>query len=63
MAPCNYSNGGSKGRDRRARGSRASEAQLRLQKLEEMVTSLMQTTKEGLEGRSENTAPNNVTVD
>ena len=37
--------------------SRESKAQLRLQKLEEMITSLIRTTKEESESRSDNTSP------
>ena len=48
---CAYFTSGVNGRDRRGGEPRDSEAQLRLQKLEEMVTSLMRTTKENLEGR------------
>ena len=42
--------------DRRNCGYRDSEAQIRLQKLEEMVTSLIQTNKEGSESRSDKTS-------
>ena len=62
-ASCNYSNGNQNGRDRRDNGSRTSEAQLRLQKLEQMVTSLMQTTKEGSGNRSERKPYYNATLD
>ena len=48
---CTYSTGGANGVDRLGEESRDSEAQLRLQKLEEMVTSLMRTTKEDSEAR------------
>jgi hypothetical protein len=48
-ASCKYSNGGRNGPNRRDGGSRASEAHLRLQKLEEMVTCLMKTAEEGSE--------------
>ena len=47
--------------DRSGGGSRDSEAQFRLQKLEEMVTSLMQTNKEALESRSDKTSLHNGT--
>ena len=46
---CTYYTGGANGRDRRGKEYRDSEAQLRLQKLEEMITSLIQTTKEDSE--------------
>jgi hypothetical protein len=61
-ASCSYSNGGRNRRDRSDGGSRASEAQIRLQKLEEMVTSLMQTTKEDSENCSGKRSSQNVTV-
>ena len=57
MTSCTYSKGGATGRDRRGGESRDCEAQLRLQRLEEMVTNLMQTTKGDAESRSDNTAP------
>ena len=44
-ASCKYSKGGLDGPDKRDQESKTAEAQLRLQKLEKMVTSLMQTTK------------------
>ena len=44
-AACNYSNGVDSSRVKSNKSSRASEAQLRLQKLEQMVTGLMQTTQ------------------
>ncbi|KAK3171834.1 hypothetical protein OEA41_003918 [Lepraria neglecta] len=62
-ASCNYSNGNQNGHDRRDGGSRTSEAQLRLQKLEQMVTNLMQTTKEGSGNRSERKPSYNATLD
>ncbi len=63
MALCSYFNGGRNERDRSDGGSKASEAQLRLQNLEEMVTSLMQTTKETSEIHSEKRSPQTVAVD
>lgn len=48
-ASCDYTNGLRKGRDKRDEASKASEAQTRLQKLEQMVTSLMQPTSQGSE--------------
>ena len=54
---CVYSNGSGNRRDRRGGESRDSEAQLRLQRLEEMITSLMRTTKEDSEGRSDKSSP------
>ena len=50
---CTYSSAERLGRERSDYGDRDSEAQLRLQKLEEMVTSLIQTNKEGSESRSD----------
>ena len=50
---CTYSSAERLGRERSDCGDRDSEAQLRLQKLEEMVTSLIQTNKEGSENPSE----------
>lgn len=60
---CNYSNGGRAGRDKYDGESRASEAQLRLQKLEEMVTSLMQTNEQDSEHHSEKKSPQHVRID
>jgi hypothetical protein len=54
-ASCTYSNGNQNRRHKHDGGSRASEAQLRLHKLEEMVTTLIQATKGGPESRSEET--------
>lgn len=54
---CAYSNGCAHGRDRRGENPRDSEAQRRLQKLEEMVTGLMRATKEDLESRRDKTSP------
>lgn len=62
-ASCQYSNGSQNVHDRHGGESKASEAQQRLQKLEEMVTSLMQTNKEGSESGSVNISPHNATVD
>jgi hypothetical protein len=59
IASCSYSNGGPSGRE----GPQAAEAQLRLQKLEEMVTGLMQTNKEHSENLSDKTSPPGMTVD
>src|SRR6266536_544995 len=59
IASCNYSNGGSSGHE----GLRATEAQLRLQKLEEMVKGLMQTNQERSENLSDKTLPPGMTVD
>lgn len=53
-ASCAYSHGGATAYDRREGGYRDTEAQLRLQKLEEMVTSLMPTTKEDSHNRRDN---------
>ena len=61
-ASCNYSNGAPHGRGTGSGGSRATEAQLRLQKLEEIVTSLMQTSKDGYQSSSK-PATYNSTVD
>ena len=62
-ASCSYSSGWRNRGDRRDAASKASEAQLRLQKLEQMVNSLMQTTKEGFEGRTEKASFHNATID
>ena len=59
IASCNYSNGGPSGRE----GPRTAEAQLRQQKLEEMVTGLMQKNKERSENLSDKTSPPGMTVD
>ena len=50
---CIYSDAEKPVRDRRDRGYRDSEAQLRLQRLEDMVTSLIQTDKDWSETRSD----------
>ncbi len=63
MASCTYSNADKLGPDRRDCGYRDSEAQLRLQKLEEMVTSLMETNKDGFESHSDKTSPHTGTGD
>ncbi|KAF6241377.1 hypothetical protein HO173_000087 [Letharia columbiana] len=60
---CAYSNGATNGRDRRGGEARDSEAQLRLQKLEEMVTSLMRTTKEDSEILRNEMSPQAVIAD
>lgn len=60
---CVYSNGGAIGRDRRGEVSRDSEAQLRLQKLEEMVTSLMRSTKGNSISNSDKMAPSVATAE
>lgn len=62
-ASCNYSNGNQNWRDKRDDGSRTSEAQLRLQKLEQMVANLMQTTKESSGSRCERKPSYNATLD
>lgn len=59
---CVYSNGGAIGRDRRGEESRDSEAQLRLQKLEEMVTSLMRSTKGDSDSNRDKMAPSGATA-
>ena len=62
-ASCKYSNDSPGSHDRRDGESKASEAQQRLQKLEEMVTSLMRTNKEGSESGSVKIPLHNATVD
>ena len=54
-ASCIYSSPERPGRDKRDCGHRESEAQLRLQRLEKMVTSLIQTNEESSERRSDKT--------
>lgn len=56
---CVYSTGRANRRDRHGREPRDSEAQLRLQKLEEMITSLMCSTKEISEDRRDTLALQN----
>ena len=51
---CAYSNEGTIGRETRGGEPRDCEAQLRLQKLEEMVTGLMRTTREHPKSHGEN---------
>ena len=55
-ASCTYSNTDRVGRERSDHGDRDSEAQLRLQKLENMVTNLIQTNKDRFESRSDKAA-------
>ena len=55
-ASCTYSNPEGLGRDKRDCGYRDSEAQLRLQRLEKMVTSLIQTNNESFESRTDRTS-------
>jgi hypothetical protein len=52
-----------KGRERRDEVLRTSEAQIRLQKLEEMVTTLMQRSGEGSEGLNAKTSSSSKTVE
>ena len=60
---CSYSMGSHTRRDRPDGGSKASEAQLRLQKLEEMVTGLMQTSQKVPESIGDQRSRSNATVD
>ncbi|KAE9367933.1 hypothetical protein N431DRAFT_548239 [Stipitochalara longipes BDJ] len=60
---CNYSVRPSNGHERRDEGLRTSEAHLRLQKLEEMVTSLMQKTRDGSDGPTSDTSASNATIE
>jgi Fungal Zn(2)-Cys(6) binuclear cluster domain len=60
---CHYATRPANGLERRDEGLRTSEAHLRLQKLEEMVTSLMQKTGDGLDGSKSNIAPSNGTIE
>jgi hypothetical protein len=60
---CHYAARPTNGSERRDDGLRNSEAHLRLQKLEEMVTSLMQKTGAGFEGSKSNTNPSNGTIE
>ena len=60
---CTYSNPEKLGRDKRDCGYRDSEAQLRLQRLEKMVTSLIQTNEKSTENRSDKTSFHNKTDD
>ena len=53
-ASCTYSNAEKSARDRRDCGYKDSEAQLRLQRLEQMVTGLIQTNKAWSGGRNDN---------
>ena len=62
-ASCTYSNPEKLGRDGRDKRDRDSEAQLRLQRLEKMVTSLIQTNEESPENRSDKTLFHNKTGD
>ena len=62
-ASCSYSNNNRNGTEKRATRSRDSEVQLRLQKLENMVTGLMRTSSEGTESRSDKPLPFDVAVD
>ena len=62
VASCNYSNGTRSTRDGRDEASRTSEAQIRLQKLEQMVSGLLEKTKAGTGQRVDET-PHDVTVD
>ena len=54
---CTYSAAEKLGRDKRDYGDRDLEAQSRLRKLEEMVTCLLQTTKEGAESNKDKRVP------
>ena len=63
MASCTYTNSDKLGFDGRDGGYRDSEAQLRLQKLEEMVTSLMETNKDGFESHRDKASLRNRTGD
>lgn len=60
---CDYSNGLRKGRDKRDEAVKASEAHVRLQKLEQMVTSLMQTTSKGSGTSGETRSSSNAMID
>ena len=62
-ASCTYSNIEKPGRDRRDCGYRDSEAQLRLQKLEDMVTSLVRANEESPNSHSDRMSLNNFTSD
>ncbi|KAI9719226.1 MAG: hypothetical protein M1812_003556 [Candelaria pacifica] len=55
---CDYASGSQAKRKSHSVGAKASEAQVRLQKLEEMVTSMMRTTRDG-SSSNENTLPSN----
>lgn len=60
---CAYSKGHAIGHDRRRGESRDSEAQLRLQKLEEMVTNLMRTAKDDSDSLFDKMSPQVATAD
>jgi hypothetical protein len=62
-ASCHYASRPANGSERRDDGLRSSEAHLRLQKLEKMVTSLMQKTGEGIQSSKSNTSPSNGTIE
>ena len=62
-ASCTYANPEKLGGHKRDCGYRDSEAQLRLQSLEKMVTSLIQTNEESFESRSNKTSFQNMTGD
>lgn len=56
-ALCRYVNGNYQGSGAHDGGLRVSEAQLRLQNLEEMVTTLMKRAQDGVTGRNEESSP------
>jgi hypothetical protein len=60
---CNYAARAANGHERRDEESRASEAHVRLQKLEEMVTSLMQRTADGPGGPNSDRSPSSGTIE
>ncbi len=60
---CSYAVRPANGRERRDEGLRTSEAHLRLQKLEEMVTSLMQRTEDGSGEPNTNNSASNGTIE
>ena len=62
-ASCNYSESSRNSRDSYAGVPKTSEAQLRLQKLEELVTDLMQTSKQISENGSQKIPPGNLKAD